>query len=318
MAQSSIGQLFKALAPEKKEGDVTISYSQFSMWATCPWRWKLNYVDGRRTKSPGIYAVFGSSFHETLQWYLHVLFTKSIKEADNINLSELLMEQMMNNYMLEVYDSNGGVHFSNSQELQEFHSDGVAIIDWIKKRRSEYFSPRTHELVSIEMPIYIQAADSNEKVIMNGFLDLVFRDKITGRILIMDIKTSTSGWNEYAKKDKLKASQLILYKTYLSKQYGYDEESIDIKYFIVKRKLQEGSMYPQKRVQEFTPPSGKPTRKKLSMEIDAFIQAGFNEDGSYKTEGNFPAVAGEKNKNCKYCIFVKDEDACPKENRIKL
>jgi hypothetical protein len=318
MGQSSIGQLFKALAPEKKEGDVTISYSQFSMWSTCPNRWKLNYVEGRRTKTPGIFTTFGTSFHETLQWFLHVLFTKSVKDAENINLPELLLEQMMNNYMLEVYDSNRGEHFATSQELQEFHSDGVAILDWIKKRRSDYFSPKTHELVAIEMPLYIQASELNEKVIMNGFLDVVLRDKVTGRILILDVKTSTSGWNEYAKKDKLKASQLVLYKSYLAKQYGYEEEAIDIKYFIVKRKLQEGSMYPQKRVQEFIPPSGKPTRKKLSMEIDAFIQAGFNSDGSYNTSGTFPAVSGVKGKNCKYCEFANNELACPKENRIKL
>ena len=34
MAVSSLGQLFRAVAPEKKEGDKTISYSQFAMWST--------------------------------------------------------------------------------------------------------------------------------------------------------------------------------------------------------------------------------------------------------------------------------------------
>ena len=34
---------------------------------------------------------------------------------------------------------------------------------------------------------------------------------------------------------------------------------------IVKRKLIEGAMFPQKRVQEFIPASGKPTRNKLNQ-----------------------------------------------------
>ena len=101
------------------------------------------------------------------------------------------------------------------------------------------------------------------------------------------------------------------------KQYGYDEEAIDIKYFIVKRKLIEGFMYPQKRVQEFVPASGKPTRNKLHKEIDSFIEAGFNDDGSYKEDGTFPAIGLTGFKNCRWCEFANREDLCPKDKRIK-
>jgi hypothetical protein len=55
----------------------------------------------------------------------------------------------------------------------------------------------------------------------------------------------------------------------LAEQYGYDVEKVDIQYFIVKRKLIEDFAYPQKRVQIFEPASGKPTRKKLQMEIES-------------------------------------------------
>ena len=109
----------------------------------------------------------------------------------------------------------------------------------------------------------------------------------------------------------------MLYKSYFAKQYGYEEDKIDIKYFIVKRKLIEGFMYPQKRVQEFVPASGKPTRNKLLKDIQEFVTAGFNEDGSYKTEGHFPAFGDKGLKNCRYCEFADKEDLCPKSNRIK-
>jgi hypothetical protein len=316
MAVSQLGQLFRAIAPEKKEGDKTISYSQFAMWSTCPQKWKLSYIDRIRIGGPSIHMCFGTAFHETMQWWLHVMFTESVKAADKLNLSECLHEQMIQNYMMAVTDL-GGEHFSTASELREFYEDGVAILEWLVKNRSQYFSPTTHELVGIEMPLYIQAADANVKVIMNGFLDIVLREKQTGKIVIIDIKTSTKGWNAYAKADKTKASQLVLYKEYFAKQYGYDVEAIDIKYFIVKRKLIEGFMYPQKRVQEFIPASGKPTRKKLVTEIERFIESGFNEDGSYKENGVFPAIGEKGLKNCRYCEFADKEDLCPKANRLK-
>jgi hypothetical protein len=315
MAVSQLSQLFRAVAPEKKEGDVTISYSQFAMWSMCPHKWKLTYIDKIRLGGPSIHTCFGTAFHESIQWWLHTMFSDSVKASEKLNLEKCLHEQMIHNYMSSVIDA-GGEHFSNPQELQGFYEDGVEILNWIKKNRSKYFSNTTHELVGIEMPLYVQASNTNSKVILNGFLDIVLRDKKTGRILIIDFKTSTKGWNAYAKKDKTKTSQLVLYKEYFAKQYGYDPETIDIKYFIVKRKLIEGYMYPQKRVQEFIPASGKPTRNKLLQNIDSFISAGFNADGTYKEDGFFPAVSGGKSlSNCKFCEFA-NRDECPKNNRI--
>jgi len=317
MAVSSLGQLFRAVAPEKKEGDKTISYSQYAMWSTCPRKWKLTYIDRIRIGGPSIHTVFGTSFHETLQWYLYTMYKSSIKEADQLDLNACLLEQMTQNYMMAVEDQNGE-HFSNPQQLQEFYQDGVAILDWLKKHRSSYFTNQGYELVGIEMPLYIQASDSNQRVIMNGFLDIVLREIETDTIVIIDIKTSTKGWNQYAKADKTKASQLVLYKSYFAKQYGYNEDRIEIKYFIVKRKLIEGYMYPQKRVQIVIPPSGKPTRNKLLRDIENFIESGFNDDGTYKIDGTFPSISGGKAMtNCKYCEFAANEVLCPKSNRSK-
>ena len=124
------------------------------------------------------------------------------------------------------------------------------------------------------------------------------------------------GWNKYQKADKVKTSQLVLYKKYFSEQYGFDVENMDIKYMIVKRKLIEGAMFPQKRITEFMPASGKPTRNKLANSIQSFVELNFNTDGSYRDK-EFTAVAGKNNKNCKYCEFKDQYELCPKENRIK-
>ena len=301
---------------EPKEGDRKISYSQFAMYSTCPKQWELAYVQGLRRFSQSIHTIFGTAFHETLQEYLTVMYTQSAKKASELPLNAMLQERMVALYKKAVEKT--GEHFSTKFELQEFYEDGIAILDYINKNRSKYFSAKHEELLGIEIPIYCQATGDNDNVMMLGYLDVVIRDKRTDKIKIIDIKTSTAGWNKYQKADKIKAFQLVLYKEYFGLQYGYDTEKIDIVYFIVKRKLIEGAMFPQRRIQEFIPASGKPTRNKLKRSIADWAAECFDVAGNYNTAREYPAVAGKNGKNCKYCDFKDKHDLCPIAKRMKL
>lgn len=302
---------------EKKPEHITISYSQFTTYMQCPNHWKLVYVDGKRKYSPSIHTCFGTSFHETLQHYLKVLYLKSVKEADAIDLNEYLMTRMRENYKSDVEKSSNG-HFSTAKEIGEFYEEGCAILDWFKKRRTNYFKTRDFELVGVELPLYTPISAKHNHLIINGFLDLVIRDVKENRLMIWDIKTSMRGWNENKKKDKLTTSQLVLYKEFLAEQYNHDVDKIDISYFIVKRQIFEDAMFPIPRIQTFSPASGKLTRKNLRKDLDSFIDKVFLSDGTYNVNGDYPAVTGEKNEHCKYCEFKKDEIHCPKSKRQKL
>ena len=301
---------------EPNKAERKISYSQYAMYSQCPKHWELAYVKNLRTFSQSIHTIFGTAFHETLQNYLTVMFEQSVKAANEIDINKYLADQMHSLYKEAV--EKMGEHFSTKRELNEFYSDGVAILDWFKKKRGAYFSAKNEELLGIEIPIYHPVNDKNKNVMMLGYLDVVIRDKRDGKITIIDIKTSTMGWNKYQKADKTKTSQLVLYKKYFAEQYGFDVEKIDIKYMIVKRKLIEGAMFPQKRITEFMPASGKPTRNKLARSIESFVELNFNADGSYITDKQYVASAGKNNKNCKWCEFKDQLDLCPKQNRVKL
>ena len=85
----------------------SISYSQFSQWDKCPWMWKLNYVDRLSVFTDNIHTLFGTSMHEVLQEYLKVMYTKSIKEADQLYLDEQLEDRLKKNF-LEIVKENGG------------------------------------------------------------------------------------------------------------------------------------------------------------------------------------------------------------------
>lgn len=292
-----------------------ISYSQYAMYSTCPKHWELAYIKNLRTFSQSIHTIFGTAFHETLQNYLIVMFEQSVKAANEIDINKYLADKMHSGYKEAV--EKIGEHFSTKREMNEFYSDGVAILDYFKKKRGQYFSAKNEELLGIEIPIYHPVNNKNDKVMMLGYLDIVIRDKRDNKITIIDIKTSTRGWNKYQKADKTKTSQLVLYKKYFAEQYGFDVEKIDIKYMIVKRKLIDGAMFPQKRITDLIPASGKPTRNKLTQSIESFVDLNFNPDGSYIKDKQYVASAGKNNKNCKWCEFKDQPTLCPPHKRIR-
>lgn len=293
-----------------------ISYSQWSMYERCPKSYELSYVKRLAPYTDSIETCFGTAFHETLQEYLTTLYTSTVKSADALNLPELLLANMHSEYK-SCIENNGGHHFSNPAELSEYHQDGVAILDWFKKRRGQYFSSKNTELIGIELQLCTPASAVNESVYWYGFIDVVIRDTVNNIVKIIDIKTSRNGWNKYQKADKLKAAQLIAYKNYYSQQYGIPADNIEVEFFVVKRKMQEDSMFPQKRIQEIRPASGKVTRKKVQTQIDKFIQTAFAPDGSRRDDIPYMAIAGKGAKHCKWCAFKEDYVNCPKENRIR-
>ena len=79
-----------------------ISYSQYSQWAVCPHKWKLNYIDGLRTFKGNIHTLFGSAMHDVLQTYLTVMYNDNIKKADALpsNTAEDIQTQEEVNILL--------------------------------------------------------------------------------------------------------------------------------------------------------------------------------------------------------------------------
>ena len=210
-----------------------ISYSQYSQWDSCPYKWKLNYIDKLGEYTDNIHTLFGTSMHEVLQTYLTVMYNDTIKMADALPLDEMLLHRMKKNYV-NIMKNNGGEVFCEQDDMEEFYTHGLAILEWFKKKRNMYFSKKNYELVGIEVPIEYELPN-NIKFI--GYMDVVLHDTLRDRYKIIDIKTSTMGWNKYMKADKNKTDQLLLYKYFYSAQHDIPVDKVDIEYFIVKRKL---------------------------------------------------------------------------------
>ncbi len=273
-----------------------ISYSQYNQWVTCPYKWKLNYIDELRQFTDSIHTMFGTSMHEVLQTYLTVMYNDTAKMADALPLDKMLLHRMKTNYT-DIMQRNGGEVFCEQEDMEEFYQHGLNILDWFKKKRGMYFSKRGYELVGVEVPIEYDISDGIKFI---GYMDVVIYDTVRDKYKIIDIKTSTMGWNKWAKADKNKTDQLLLYKQFYGKQNDIALDKIDVEYFIVKRKLYKKVDFPQRRVQTFTPANGKPSINKVINNLNKFINESFI-DGEYNIEHIYKKNPSKK--NCRFCEF---------------
>ena len=285
-----------------------ISFSQFSMYTQCPHKWSLQYRDGHRKTEVSIHMTFGTAIHESLQLYLTTMYNESVAAADRINLVEHFEETLRNQYRKD-YEKNKKVHFISSEEIKEFFADGIEIIKYFKKKKGIYFSKRGWHIIDCELPIQLTPNNAFRNVIYRGFLDVVLYHEPTNTITIIDIKTSTRCWEDKDKDDEIKNLQLVMYKKFLSEQYEFPIDNIQIEYFIVKRKIYKDGDYPEKRIQIHIPDSGRNKLNKVNTLLNEFIERAFQKDGSYNMGKQLKNPSAW---NCRFCPFNDQPELCNK------
>jgi len=232
------------------------------------------------------------------------MYNESGAAADRMDLETLFTERFREVYSAEYEKTKE--HFSNAQEMREFFDDGVAILKWIKARRNKLFTIRKVKLLGIEMPLLVGLT---KNVYLKGYIDFILYDEDLKKVYIYDIKTSTRGWGEREKKDDNKLAQILLYKEYFGRQFGFDVDRIEVEYFIVKRKIWEESEFPIPRVQSFKPASGKTKRKQAVENLNNFIKDCFDESGKPQIKSYLKNI-GES--SCKWCPYADKPELCDK------
>ena len=283
-----------------------VSYSQYSTYATCPFRWALKHIEKKEPYQANINTIFGTAFHETLQKFIETIYGEGRTAANKLDLEEMLDERLKENYKKEYIAK--GEHFSTSEELNEYYEDGLAILDWIKKKQNVLFGIKNVVLLGIELPLIVQLKSN---LYYQAYLDFALYCEDLKKVYIFDVKTSKRGWYDKDKKDDIKLAQILLYKEYFSKIYNIDVDSIEVEFFIVKRKIYADCEYPQPRVTEFKPPSGKIKRKQAMESFQSFIDNCFDDNGD-KIIKQYPKNVGED--SCRFCPFLNDSVNCDKKN----
>jgi hypothetical protein len=277
-----------------------VSFSQYQLYSTCPRAYKLRYIDKLGESSANIYTIFGTSIHETIQHFLSVMYGVSKKQAMEIDTDKLLLDWMRKEYIKENEKLTEGT-ICTQLELEEFYGDGRRILEWFKKKIDKFYTKTGFELVGIELPLN---AKVKEGVNFIGFVDIVMKDLSDNSIIIIDLKTSTMGWNKYAKADKYKNAQIVLYKKYYSELFNVPLDKIKVEYQIMRRKLYEDAPFPIPYMSRHVPANGKPTVNKVYNEFMGFVNEVFDDEGNFN-DLPYPKVPGERKKNCKFCEFLQ-------------
>jgi len=283
-----------------------ISFSQYSMWAGCPWAWKLKYVDGHRIEDNSIHLIFGTAMHEVIQDWLEILYNGSEVKAKTLYLHDNLKDKLLTLFKeaTTLDESGEKVFLTDKPTLMEFYEHGCLILDYVQQNYKKIFPTDNVELHSIEFPLEIEVQTGVTYV---GFIDIVTYNKKTGKYVLYDLKTSRSGWNDYQKKDPIKTSQLLLYKRFFSQQLDIDESNISVEFIILKRTIFENASFKIPRVSKFEPANGKPSMNKSWELFMNFIKTAFDNEGNYISE----QVANPDKNNCRWCVYKDRKDLCP-------
>ena len=284
-----------------------ISYSQYSIWANCPLAWKLRYVDDVKFDDSSINTIFGTAMHETIQeWLEQYVYTGKDNMAKSIDLTEPLKQKFISLFQENTTtDANGNkVFLCDKKTLMEFYNQGCQILSYVQQHRQKLFPSKDVTLIGIEYPIEEQVRPG---VTFIGYIDIIVKNEKTGKITIIDLKTSRAGWTQDQKKDPVKLNQILLYKKFISEKFNTPLEMIGTEYIILKRTISENSPYPIPRVSPFEPSNGKPSVNRAWSHIEQFLNECFDSEGNYKTD-TIKANPGKS--SCKYCVYNDKEVYC--------
>ena len=273
-----------------------VSYSQYGMYSSCQEQFKLNYIDKLGISNANIHLIFGSAMHEVIQHFLDVMYNVTKKQALQLNLEQMLKDKLVEHFNKENEKMEDGVYPCTKEELGEFFEDGKAILTYFRNKLDKLYSKSGFELVAIEQ---VLNAEVKPGVHFIGFIDILLKDKTTDEYIIIDLKTSTRGWNKDQKNDEIKTSQMLLYKKFYSDKYDIPLDKIKVEYQILKRKLFEGADFPIPRISKFVPANGKPSINNAWKGFTNFVDSVYAEGGEIIQEV-FPP---NKGKQCDWCEF---------------
>ena len=292
----------KFFGEQKEQEDVVnrISHSQWKKWRACEKKWSLEYVEGMEPPDESIHLVFGVAIHEVLQLYLRTMYEKTVKEANKLDLKTKFTSLLKKEYdkRKESFEENyPDREFPvTKKEMVQFAEDGKAIIEHFKRNRSEHFNKQETSLVGIEEKIEQKV---QKGVVWVGYLDVVIRDRKSGKYKIIDLKTSTDGWDKWKKREKKRTDQLVAYKSFYAQQLGIDPNQIEIEYLILKREIDEY----EPRFQQFSPASGEEERERVQSKIQEFLDECFTDEGEYKDKEHEKSPSKYR---CAFCPFSSD------------
>jgi putative RecB family exonuclease len=180
-----------------------LSYSQISLYQSCPLCYKLQYIDGLETKDKGYFS-FGTTIHKCAEYFFKV------KVPPPPSLEQLL----------QFYEDNWlSAGYQSAEEEADYKAYGRELL----ARFWELHSPDFHMPIAVEWMFNIDV----EGVKLRGFIDRI--DKLdSGGLAIVDYKTD----RELFTSDYLSQNlQLTLYQMAVEQSWFLPVERLTLYHF---------------------------------------------------------------------------------------
>ena len=255
-----------------------VSYSELGQFHNdCQWRWKLDYLENKRSEKFSIHFDFGTATHEALELHLTRKEPITVDEAVHVFRTRLI----------ELEGEHRRLYEGDEYKLDELLVSGERIL----RHLNDCEELAKAEVVHNEFPLLEDIGrEDGEPIKFKGFIDLVIKtkDKRGNTILyVIDFKTCSWGWNREKREDRWLHYQIFLYKYYLCKKFDIDPKLVRTAFVLLKKKPpKNGSPI------EFFPVSAGPVS----------VQRALNEVGSIVTEMVEKSKTGDFEKNRKSCI----------------
>jgi hypothetical protein len=197
-------------------GLIHISFSELNQYRECGHKHLIEKYLKLATSPTSIHLIFGNAIHSALETGIR----------DLLNL-ESRIAHFVQYFTKEMMDKMIGT--KDYAEVENFTKQGEHILRLLSTEKIL----EKYDLIGVEMSLY-------EKLFANfhfkGFIDLILKDKKTGRILIIDWKTSGEQWDvQKKKKNKVFMAQMRLYKYFYARKFDVDINEIDCKYIVLNR-----------------------------------------------------------------------------------
>ena len=203
-----------------------ISYSELRIWAECPFKHKLMYIDKIKGFVGNEFTAFGKAVHAVCE---NAVLPNRHVVAENEVLTD---EEYFDLEFLKELQSLKGVVEFRPDLISDMRSQAKTLIPQIMPALGEYFED--YEVFSVEERLYEDIPFFDLKPYkFKGFIDLVV--KVGDKFHIIDWKTCSWGWDSKKKTDKLITYQLTLYKKFWCMKYNIDPKLVETHFALLKR-----------------------------------------------------------------------------------
>ena len=252
-----------------------ISYSELKVWAECPFKHKLMYIDKIKGFIGNEYTAFGGAIHnlcenaivdkiepEDFEQYFQMAFRQELKKIE-VKKPALVMQML--------------------EQANKITPEIIPSVD-------EYFGD--YEVFSVEERLFEDIQDfEDEKYNFKGFIDLVVKTN-DGKYHVIDWKTCSWGWDMERKSDRLTTYQLTLYKKFFCQKHNIDPQLVETHFALLKRTAKK------KNVEIFRVTSG-PRKTKNASDLLLKALSNINRQIKFKNRMSCDRCEFRKTEHCK-------------------